>query len=269
LLLCAIGAAQSVSVYSELTRIDPRGQPVRADRGVQSPREILSPAIARNAMASFQMVVEGQPEQPYTFQVVQNPDNAVRITVYRERYSRVGDEWVPDALEPVPAPFDGRFGDGRVDGQTAQTFWVDVFADRTAPVRRIRIEAQAYLGDGWIVYPLEVRVRPAMMGKSPLGNPAAVEDISRPLTASAIAAWRGALCGSSEVRNQRESALTIRDFIARNAAQDVRFAGGVPPASLLSLTGATDRATFCRGARPVRGGEEYLRIRDALIGAVE
>src|ERR1035437_6160550 len=65
-------SAQTVTVYSELTRIDPLGNPVRADRGAYPPREILSPAIPRNATSSFHMVVEGQPGQAYTFQVVQN-----------------------------------------------------------------------------------------------------------------------------------------------------------------------------------------------------
>ncbi len=269
LLLCATGAAQTVSVYSELTRIDPLGQPVRADRSDQLPREILSPAIARNAIASYQMVLEGQVGQKYTFQVVQNPENAVHISVYRERYTKVSDEWVPDVLEPVPPRFDGRFGDGDVSGQTAQAFWVDVMADATAPVRRIRIEAQAYLGDGWIVYPIEVRVRPPTIGKAPARVVTGAEDPSKPSVASVIAGWKGALCGLSDEKIARQPALTIRNFIARNAAQDVRFTGGVPPVALLSLAGATDRATFCKSTKAVRPGEEYLRIRDALIGALE
>src|ERR1017187_5385935 len=57
----AIAAAQTVTVYSEFTRVDPFGQVVRADRGANEPREILSPAIARNALSSFHVVVEGRP----------------------------------------------------------------------------------------------------------------------------------------------------------------------------------------------------------------
>src|SRR3974390_2157650 len=104
LLFVAAASAQSVTVYSEFTRLDPRGHPVPADRAARPPREILSPAIPRNAFSSFQMVVEGQPGQGYTFQVVQNPEDAVKITAYRELYAKVGDEWVPDALEPGPIP---------------------------------------------------------------------------------------------------------------------------------------------------------------------
>ena len=268
-LLCTANA-QSVSVYSELTRIDPFGQPVRADRGAQTPREILSPAIARNATSSFHMLVEGRPNQPYTFQVLQNPENAIRITAYRERYTKVGDKWVPDALEPVSMPFDGRLGDASIPNQTAQAFWVDLFAGRNAPVRRIRIEAQVYIGEGWIVYPMEVRVKSATGGVTPLPHLTGAAEVSLPASASTMAAWARLVCGPSDEKNTPEPPLTIRNFIARNAAQDVRFAGGVPPVQLLRMAGVADRAAFCRRrSRVVSGGEGYLLIRDTLIGARE
>ena len=60
-------AAQTVTVYSEFTRIDPFGDVVRADPGAKPPREILSPAIPRNAVSSFHIVVEGSPARLTAF----------------------------------------------------------------------------------------------------------------------------------------------------------------------------------------------------------
>src|ERR1700735_5555602 len=45
-------AAQSVKIYSEVQRIDPFGQIVPIDRS-DHPREILSPALLRNAHSTF------------------------------------------------------------------------------------------------------------------------------------------------------------------------------------------------------------------------
>jgi hypothetical protein len=266
----AIAAAQTVTVYSEFTRVDPFGQVVRADRGADEPREILSPAIARNALSSFHVVVEGRPGQSYEFQVAQNPDNAVRIAAYRERYSRVGDEWIPDALERVTIPYNAKLGDdAKLAAQTAQAFWVDLIAGRNAPVHRIRIEAQVLIGDGWTVYPIEVRVRPPALGSRPLSRTAGASDPSLPASASAFASWTRTLCGPPDGTEPPETAPSIRSFIARNAHQDIRLAGGIPPTVLLRLAGVADRAAFCRAAKPARPGEDYLLIRDALVRARE
>src|SRR5260370_42579381 len=50
----SIVAAQPLSVYSEFARIDAKGNVTSPE----SPREILSPALARNAFATFQVVVQ-------------------------------------------------------------------------------------------------------------------------------------------------------------------------------------------------------------------
>jgi hypothetical protein len=269
-LLVSFAAGQDVTVYSEFTRIDPFGQPVRADRGSKPPREILSPAIARNAFASFHVVVSGRSGDSFTLQIAQNPDDAVHVTVYRERYVQVGNEWIPDALEPVKLPLESRIGEGGVPSQTAQAFWLDVFPDREAPVRRIKVEPQVNIGDGWLRYPMEVRVTEAALGSdSQKRRASGAEDVSQSSASSAFAVWSAALCGSAEKKNS-EPALSIRNFIARNALQDWRSAGGVPPPPLLHLAGAPDRSSFCKTAKLSGvGAEDYLLVRDALIGARE
>jgi len=161
---------------------------------------------------------------------------------------------------------DGKVGD--ID-QTAQAFWVDLFAGRQAPVRRIRIETQVLIGDGWTVSPLEVRVRNASLGNVPPLRAMGAGDLFQPASASVASPWRRALCGFSDETKPATSPLTIRNFIARNAAQDVRLAGGVAPPALLRLVGVADRAALCRAANWVRPGEDYLDVRDVLVGARE
>ena len=67
-ILCAsavLVSAQDVRVYSELTRIDPFGNVVKADRG-DEPREILSPAVPRNAYSTFRVVISAAPGTEFT-----------------------------------------------------------------------------------------------------------------------------------------------------------------------------------------------------------
>ena len=50
--------AQDIRIYSEFERFDPFGNPVAADRDM-APREILSPAMARNGHLSLHVVITG------------------------------------------------------------------------------------------------------------------------------------------------------------------------------------------------------------------
>ncbi len=139
--LCVSMSAQSVRVYSEFARINPSGEVTAPAQ----PREILSPAIVRNGFTSFQIVVQVEPGTPYSLYVGQNPEDAVRVTVYRES---------GDNLEPVELP---------VEGKSTQVFWMDVWTARNAPVRRVKVEPQLNVNQDWIVYPMEVRVMDALV----------------------------------------------------------------------------------------------------------
>jgi hypothetical protein len=263
--------AQTLTVYSEFTRTDPFGKPVRADRGPEPPREILSPAVARGAVSSFHVVVEGSPGEPFTLQVAQNPDAAFTVTAYRELYTKRGAEWIPDELEPVSLPYDSRIGaDGAIPGQTAVAFWVDLAVRSTAPVRRVKVEPQAYMRDGWVRYPMEVRVRNTRLGPAPMPAYAGVPDVLAPSGQSALAAWRSALCGGASGDSKAQQPLSVRSLIARNSGQDVRLAGTTLPPELLRLLGVSNRDGFCgSGKLALSGQEDYLRVRDLLIGARE
>src|SRR5579862_8043588 len=104
--------AQPLRVYSEFAQIDAAGK-VTAPA---EPREILSPAIARNAFSSFQVVVDVPRGTPYQLYVAQNPENAVEVTLYREN---------GDKLERVEQP---------VSGDRTQVFWMDLWTDRKSVV---------------------------------------------------------------------------------------------------------------------------------------
>src|SRR5882724_1148236 len=82
--LSGIAAPAEIRVYSELSRIGPDGEVVASDRGSAKPREILSPAIARNAYASYQLFVDVKPDQKWTLYVGQNPDKAIGVKLFRE-----------------------------------------------------------------------------------------------------------------------------------------------------------------------------------------
>jgi hypothetical protein len=146
LLLASAAWSQPLRVYSEFAAIDAAGK-VTAPA---EPREILSPAIARNAFSSFQIVVDVPRGTSYQLYIAQNPENAVQVTLYREN---------GDKLERVEQP---------VSGNTAQVFWMDLWTARDAPVARIKVEPQLHVNNDWVIYPMEARVMSATV---PDGNP--------------------------------------------------------------------------------------------------
>jgi len=138
LLIAALAAAQfargqSIEVYSEFRRIDPFGRVIGVDRG-GAPREILSPMVARNAWAGFHVVVTPRGDQWFSLMVGLNPEDAVKIQVYREAFTKVGEEWVPDRLTSVTLPYQGRLPEeGGVPGQTVLVFWMEFRVAPDAP----------------------------------------------------------------------------------------------------------------------------------------
>lgn len=261
---CLFG--HDIRVYSEFTRIDPYGQVVRADRG-STPREILSPAIARNAFSGFHVVVAGNPGDAFTLHVGQNPDNALRITVYKEIYTRSDREWIPDGLTRINLPYSGALG-SEVPGQTAQAFWMDLWADTSAPVRRVKVEPEVFLDKRWIRYPMEVRVVQAAASGAASPGRLDLPAVTSPADASAQAAIRAALCGTmrSKVAGNAGT-LSVRALIARDAKQDLAVAG--EPDRILQASGL-ELLEWCSGyVRDKAGPEWFLRIRDRIYHSKE
>ena len=186
---------QPLSVYSEFARIGSDGNVVAPE----TPREILSPALARNAFASFQVVIQAPAGTRSWLYVGQNPENAVKVTLYRES---------GDALQPVNLPYEA-------DG--TQALWMDVWVDRDAPVQRIKIEPELNIHDDWVIYPMEARVTDARVPDDSKAGP-----------------MRTYLCGGA-VPSVTTDVARLR---LRNSRQDAAIAGRVSKDELKKLYGA-------------------------------
>ncbi len=209
----ALGA-QSLQVFSEFARFNSASEVVAP----ASPREILSPALVRNGFTSFQIAIEVPKGSSYWLYIGQNPDKAVDVTLYRESGSK---------LEKVEQP---------VQGSQAEVLWMDVWTDRAAPVRRIKIEPELNVGSDWVTYPMEARV----------------VDATVPDAATTATSIRSMICGKPD----GVPANDIARMHLRNAQQDVALATRLPKEELHRL-GVCDP--------PSENAEWYLKIRDYLF----
>jgi hypothetical protein len=267
--------AQEVRLYSEFQRIDPFGQVVRPDRAGSS-REILSPAVVRNGFASFHLVVSVPPGTKYALHIAQNPDDAVKPALYRERHQRLSETWIPDALVPIELPFEGALG-ADIPGRKVDVFWLDLWVGPNAPAERVRVEAQINIGERWIIYPMEVRILPAVvpagMVRKLQAASGALPPVAAPADASANLALQQYLCGKTE-STRRLDLPTLRSHILRNALQDIAlarhrealFSATEVHAALLAALKAPDAKSWCADPSRFRpfGPESWLRLRQAL-----
>ncbi len=225
--------AQPISVYSDMARIDKSGSVTAPE----TPREILSPMVVRNAFTSFQVVVQAPSGKPWLLHVGQNPENAVVVTMYRES---------GDALEPVELP---------VEGAGTQVFWMDLWTARDAPVRRIKVEPELKIDDDWVIYPMEGRVMDAVVK---------VEKPVEPML-PARDALRFAVCVNGPLLGLPESGprYTLPAMRYRNGQQDAilarTYAAGDDLKRLFNV---------CDGA-PSGDQNWYLQIRDYQPGGPE
>ncbi|HWR51671.1 MAG TPA: hypothetical protein VN428_11225 [Bryobacteraceae bacterium] len=276
-LLAVAASGQPVKVYSEFQRIDPLGNVLAIDRS-ESPREILSPALARNARASFFVVLRPPAASGWYAYIAQNPENAVDVKLYRPVYAKQGETWIPDALEPLTLT-DSRLPDmtPQVPGQTIIPLWLEVFVAADAKVRRTRLEVQLNLGDHWVVYPMELRVQSARVpaltgGTEPLAAP------GLPASVTAEGPLRGYICGAkpggAPTNGAPDTPSTIRAAILRNARQDAALARSLEEvigreavlADMAEKTPVGQPEKFCKAFTPPkdRGAEWYQSVRDYL-----
>jgi hypothetical protein len=261
--------AQKLHVYSPLTRIDPSGQVVKQDRGSAEPRHILSPGFPRNAYSSLRVVVELDKPEGYFLDIGQNPENAVKATLYREIYTETPSGFVPDALQPVSIPYRGFPTDFHYPGQRVVTFWLDMWVDRNAPVDRVKVEPQLYVDSvqDWIVYPMEVRIQQPVV---PAHKPASwsLPSPVQPADAVAYEPLRSALCSASAPASKPEptGAKTGRQLMLRNVAQHLALIRDTAAAQAhFAKAAGVDLKTWCaKPSTPPRGPEWYLRFRDLI-----
>jgi hypothetical protein len=271
LLLAGPVHPQSVRVLSEFQRVDPFGDVVAADR-TANPREILSPALARNAFASFHIAVSAPEREPFFVYVQTNPANVFEISLYQELYVKTSAGWIPDALEPSKMPAFGTlpYLPLPIAGQNTVSYWMDVWVPKETPVQRVRIEVLMKIGLGWVMYPMEVRVTPAVVPSVEADSAALPQGIAR-ADASVFGPFRNFICGGRESR--REEKLSVRQFIHRNAVQDLALARSLEAAErsdlrgeVLKRLGLGERAAWCKAPISLDqlGSEWFLRVRDLL-----
>jgi len=263
--------AQSLELYSEFQRVDPFGNIVRPDRA-QTPREILSPAVARNGFASFHVAVSVPAGTSYFLFVVTNPVNACRVALYQERFTKTKDGWVPDTLSEVRRLPD--FGvvpdpDGYIPEQTTRLYLLDIWIPPDAEVGRFRLEVQLKVGY-FIVRPLEIRVTPARVPANSKTVETAIlprEDESADASAGGpLAAY---LAGKADVPEAHP--LTVRGIIRRNAIQDMAIAATLDRsrAGPEALRKRRDESQSKAELPDSLGAEWYLRIRDFLYAEAQ
>lgn len=224
-------SAQPLSVYSEFARIDAKGKVTSP----AEPREILSPAVARNAFTSFQIVVQPTTEATWKLYVAQNPENAVEVTLYRE----VGDKLVKEVQPAI--------------GTGTAVFWMDIWTARNAPVERIKVEPQLNINNDWVIYPMEARVMDVQLENAPAttGWPKG--------TAEPPAVIGNVLCNKPLTSGTAPSDPVPASLRFRNAQQDKALAARAPRAELAQRYGS------CEATPPADDPEWYLRIRDFLF----
>ena len=273
LLTAAFAHGDKVHVYSPFTRVGPDGEVVKPDRGNAAPRHILSPGVPRNAFSSLRIVVELDKPGGYFLEIAQNPDNAVKATLYRENWIETPQGYIPDTLTRVSIPYQGFATDFRLPGQRVVSFWLDMWVDENAPVDRVKVEPQLWPESvkDWIVYPMEVRIQQPVV---PAAGPVALPPLP-PLTASADAVTypflQSTLCGISlpSTKTEEPGQTTNRLLLRRNVAQQLMLAKGVDAKALFAKAlQLPDPQPWCRKpVTPPAGPEWFLRFRDAIYRA--
>jgi hypothetical protein len=227
--LVALAVNGQVQVYSEFARIDASGNAVAPE----NPREILSPALARNAFSSFQVVVQVPAGTKFQFYMGQNPEGAVKVTLYR----RSGDK-----LQPVELPY---FSEG------TQILWMDAWVDADAPVRRVKLEPQVYVDGDWVIYPMEARVTETVVPS---------HTVAQTGTAHPWEVMRAFVCGGKP-RPLSGQLPPGAEFQYRNAQQDVALA----TSGARALRDDLKRIMGGCEAKPAADPEAYLRLRDVFF----
>ncbi|MGH9326649.1 MAG: hypothetical protein ACRD2B_08205 [Terriglobia bacterium] len=124
----------------EFLRPDPFGGMVSADQsgagglnGVPHAESMVELECARGGYASFHLIAETAAPGGYHLDVhVADPTGKIKTDLFREWFHRLleSDELYPDALIPVRLPYRSQLPepDNKIEHQTAQAFWVDVWA---------------------------------------------------------------------------------------------------------------------------------------------
>jgi hypothetical protein len=250
--------AQSLELFTEFQRPGPYGEILSIDRS-PSPREIVSPATARNAYVSFHIAVSVPPGQTFFLYTQSNPPNIVTMNLYKEQFVN----GIPDTLIPVTSPAFGVVPDGQsgIPGQTSRNYLLDVWTPANAEVgRRVRIEVLLKYGT-WYVVPFELRIMDAIVPNVGDASSAPLPALNEPADAAATQALAAYLSGKLEW-NPITVPRNVREVLRRNAQQDMALAALQPTPAVWLRAGSQ----IINGWTLFPNGSEwYLRVRDLLV----
>ena len=250
--------AQEIAIHSEFQRVDPWGHIIPQDLDL-NPREILSPALPRNGHLSVHLVVTAPPGTNYFLYAGANPENILRVQIYRQHFVPCGASLCPDWLTPVQSPVFGAMPESVYDmpDQTTRSYLLDIWAPPDAIPRRVRIEALIKTGI-WDVAPMEVRIVQATIPDGHWGTGEEIAPLEAPSSATAQLQLLRYMAGLEPVVPR--GILRLRDILQRNAAEDMLLARSFSR-SLPELNFFGWRPL----AAPAPGAEWYLRVRDFLF----
>lgn len=284
LALCATSLAHAqerkltgtdIRIYSEFERFNPFGEPVAADRDMR-PREVLSPAMPRNGHMSVHVVITAPPDSNFFLYASTNPPGILKVQIYREFFARCGNDFCPDWLVPQSSPTFGAMPElahnpdyPALDRQNTRCYLLDIRSTADTPPRRVRVEALLKVGT-WLVAPMEVRIVAPTVPVIPAGAAKLVREDIAPIDApsadtAGIQLFRYLAGMPPEWPRQL---LRVRDFIQRNAAEDMLLARSLegqqprvfPEMNLLAWAPFVYPHSGAGGL----GAEWYLKIRDFL-----
>lgn len=161
LLALAAGAAAShaarLEVQPEYVRTGPDGDILAPDRGAAPAR--LPFRGARAGYTSFQVIVRLDRPGPYSLTLDRS---TLQIDVFREWYHKLqrNEGYFPDALIPVSLPYRSRLPepDALIPDQTAQAFWLDVWAGPSGQPGKhpVTLRLESAEGNAQTTVPVEI-----------------------------------------------------------------------------------------------------------------
>lgn len=268
--LAAPSAGQRLLVHSEFQRLKPDGQIVAADRTASS-HEFISPAIPRGGTITLRLGVEAPQGTNYSLYVGQNPDNTAECRLYQERYVQIGQEWVPDGASLVQMPHSAMLS----QGQAVQSYLLDIHVPVRVKPQRFRLEIQLNVGERWVIYPMEMRVRDVVVRAEPepIANPPRPDQRA---DSAVLIPLMGFICGTSWKKGDGRMSRG-GDFVARNVMIDLLLAQerakqetrDAVVSTILKAGGYPSRESFCARPSPIPAGPEWwLKVRNYLYQGV-
>jgi hypothetical protein len=165
ILAAASAAAGTLEALPEYLRPDPFGGIVAADRAAGGAGFLKSVRLeaARGGYVSCHLVVKLPEKGPYRLRVeFARADRNVQADLFREWFHRhrADKRYYPDALIPVRTPHASAMpeADNRIEAQTAQAYWLDLWVAPDAAPGVYQAAAVLEAGGRTSTLPIELRV---------------------------------------------------------------------------------------------------------------